>query len=136
MTLDQNLVVRMGDRCYRVERPWGAPSDAPGFKVFELVPGALLSGRTIPYGSVFVTLELTTSQGRSVRYATRASASGDGLYEIRVPYATLGGPPSTGVAESYTVACDTASVSAVVPESAVQAGAKVSVPDLCLGEDS
>ena len=28
MTLDQNLVVRMGDRCYRVERPWGAPSDA------------------------------------------------------------------------------------------------------------
>ncbi len=27
MTLDQDLVVVMGDRRYRVERPWGEPSD-------------------------------------------------------------------------------------------------------------
>ena len=42
MTLDQNLVVVMGDRRYRVERPWGEPSEA---YPLQLISGIAVDSR-------------------------------------------------------------------------------------------
>ncbi len=48
MTLDRGLVVVMGDRRYRVERPWGEPSDAYPLRLISRI-GVDSQGRVYAY---------------------------------------------------------------------------------------
>ncbi|MCQ8904041.1 MAG: glycosyltransferase family 39 protein [Methanothrix sp.] len=61
-----------------------SPSTA-SVKIFEHVPGALVTGRSS--GPVVAILNITTNQGRRFQYAIEA-APVDGVYTLRLPYST------------------------------------------------
>ncbi len=71
-------------------------------KIFEYVPGATISGKTSADGDIKVTLNILTDQGRTFTY-TRQVAARDGMYEIKVPYSTLGNKYGTGPLDNYTI---------------------------------
>lgn len=62
-----------------------SPSSA-GVKIFEHVPGAVVTGRSSS-GPVVALLNLTTNQGRRFQYAIEA-APVNGVYTLRLPYST------------------------------------------------
>jgi len=57
-------------------------------KVFEFVPGAKLSGTSIPSQPVTATLELSSNTGRKFTYQNKAMSDKNGSFEITVPYST------------------------------------------------
>ncbi len=114
----------------RTPRP-GRP-DEPLFKVFEYVPGALLTGRSPPGAWIEARLPLRTNQGRYLVYRATVRADDAGRYAIRLPYANRGGPPATRTHVYYTLYCHAGSARAVIEEEHVRRGAEVPGPDLCL----
>jgi dolichyl-diphosphooligosaccharide--protein glycosyltransferase len=58
------------------------------FKIFAVVPGALLAVKTEPFRTVAATARLMTNQGRLVNYRAAARADASGFAKIRLPYAT------------------------------------------------
>jgi hypothetical protein len=61
----------------------------PRFKLFQPVAGARVTVRgAAPGAFVWARTRLRTNAGRSVEWATRARADGDGVASIRLPYAT------------------------------------------------
>jgi dolichyl-diphosphooligosaccharide--protein glycosyltransferase len=109
-----------------------ARPNEPRYKVFEFVRGAEIVGESAPGAQIRATLELRSNRGRPFRYAALAVAGDDGRYALRVPYATEGGPPGIEVAPAYLLACDGEQQAVTVDESAVQTGARIDGPDLCV----
>jgi hypothetical protein len=62
--------------------------------VYEIVPGAMLTGSSTPGAIVSITLELGTPSGRVLVWGTRARVGATGTFRLRVPYSTRGGPQS------------------------------------------
>ncbi|HLL54036.1 MAG TPA: peptide transporter [Myxococcaceae bacterium] len=60
----------------------------PYARLFETVPGALLSGQAAPGEEVTAVLVLETRQGTRLQYERRARAGPDGRFALRVAYAT------------------------------------------------
>lgn len=111
-------------------RPLGN-AKKPYVKVFEVVAGARLRGRA-PQGSVIdLTLPVTTNRDRHFEYRDRSVASEDGWFEFVVPYATLGGPRTVSTGGQYTLTCNGRASTARTPESRVQGGGVVLIPDPC-----
>ena len=108
------------------------PSE-PRYKIFEFVRGALIVGESAPGARIRATLALRSNRGRPFVYEATAIAAADGRYALRVPYATQGGPGGVHVAAAYSLACGDERQPLVVDESAVQAGARVEGPRLCVG---
>lgn len=83
--------------------PVGPPRRIPGgiahditehamAKVFEVVAGAIVEGRTAPGAPVELKLELeAVTSGRRFAQVRRLVATADGLWRVRVPYASQGG---------------------------------------------
>ncbi|AKB49883.1 Oligosaccharyl transferase [Methanosarcina barkeri str. Wiesmoor] len=57
-------------------------------KIFEFVPGAMLSGTTDPGQNITATLELSSNTGRKFTYQNEVVSDKNGLFEITVPYST------------------------------------------------
>lgn len=76
----------------RAERWEGGYSMAawiePTIKVFEMVEGATVQGRTVPGATVVLELKLESSSGRQRRYRRTTVADGEGRFAIRVSQAT------------------------------------------------
>jgi dolichyl-diphosphooligosaccharide--protein glycosyltransferase len=100
------------------------------FKLYEIVPGAVLIGRTTPRAWVRARLELATNRKRSFVYATRVRADADGVYRLRVPYANEGQPGFFELGAEYFVSCGGEEAGVVVTEDDVQAGRSVASPEL------
>ncbi len=73
------------------------------YKVYEMVPGAVITGKTKPLGRVAVTLPLTTSARRDFLFQDAIVAGRDGRYRFTVPYATKLVQGSTIARDDYRV---------------------------------
>jgi len=114
-----------------------AGADGPAiYKVYEVVRGALVVGRGRPGAEIDIALALRTNRNRVIEWATRASVAADGRYEVRLPYATLGGAPATQTAQAYQFTCDGRTQTLVVNEEQVLQGRVVSGPTLCGDADT
>src|SRR5659263_140299 len=65
----------------------GITTDMKFVKIFEYVPGAIISGNAQNNVSIKITLNLTTNQGRSFTYSQEV-LSENGRYRFKVPYST------------------------------------------------
>ena len=115
-------------------RVWDArapSSRRPFAKVFELVPGALLQGRTRPDVPVGLSLRVETNRDRRFHYVDRVRSDADGRFSIRVPYANEGGPAGIDVSDAYALRCGLAVTYVSVTEEQVASGARIGVGDPC-----
>jgi dolichyl-diphosphooligosaccharide--protein glycosyltransferase len=99
------------------------------FKVFQLVPGALIEGKALPGDTVVARLGYITNRGRRGEYRATSHASVDGRYSIRVPYATRGVQSVVRVDPEYRLEAGGEEQRIAVDEEAVQAGRTLQGPD-------
>jgi len=66
----------------------GGASDLSYYKVFEVVSGAVVTGKAASAEPVILMLELQTTRQRKLTYLSRVYAGADGTFRVRVPYAT------------------------------------------------
>jgi dolichyl-diphosphooligosaccharide--protein glycosyltransferase len=98
--------------------------------VFEIVPGALVTGAVRPGARINVELTLRVGAG-SVWYRARTEASSEGHYTLRLPYPTdVPVSREVGAAGVYRVRSGERSAVLEVREADVRAGASVIGPDL------
>jgi dolichyl-diphosphooligosaccharide--protein glycosyltransferase len=103
------------------------PADVVPYKLFEIVPGALLEVRGAPGSTVEAAVEVRTPGGRRFEYAARASVADDGVARLRVPYATAPSTP-VRVLGPWRVRVDGAELAVDVSEADVLEGRSVPVP--------
>ncbi len=103
------------------------PKNAPAYRLFEVVAGALLRVRSTPGSMVEVELALASPFGRPIVWRARAPAGADGLARIRVPHPTHARTPVHALGP-YRVVADGRSVQLPVSEEQVRSGARVLVP--------
>ena len=111
-----------------------ASESPPFFKVYEVVPGALVVGRAAPGTDVRIALGVKTNQARAFSYEARVRADARGRYEVRLPYATREGPRSTQTDPAYTLMCDRQTSFLALSEQDVRQGRRVTGPTLCAEE--
>jgi dolichyl-diphosphooligosaccharide--protein glycosyltransferase len=58
------------------------------YKIFEVVPGAVVKGQCMPGDFVSIELPLITSTGRTLPFSDKKNADDNGKFEFRVPYST------------------------------------------------
>ncbi len=114
-------------RRLRLDFESAAQGEEPGWrgsfcKVFELVAGARLAGAAGPGQPVEVSLGLATNLGRALTYRDRALAGADGRFEVRVPYATVGGPGAVRPLGPYEVVAGGRRAAVAVAEADVREG--------------
>lgn len=75
---------------YLAAKAGGASTDLSYYKVFEVVPGALLSGTVTGGVPVTLMLEVQTSRQRKMTYLSQTLADENGAFSLRLPYSTTG----------------------------------------------
>jgi len=73
------------------------------YKVFEVVPGAVISGKAPSGEAVILKLDLLTTRERTLTYLTRVRADQQGRFTARVPYATDSRQGDTRPLGEYTL---------------------------------
>jgi hypothetical protein len=118
---------------YRLMAESPTPNPVLGYrpqahKLFEVVPGAVLTVRGLPPGTEVVAMvPVRSNVGREFVWGTRAPADEAGVASLRVPYAT--GPNGASFAGEYAVQVPGSGRTSVqVPDDAVRAGRVVDVP--------
>lgn len=103
------------------------PGDVVPYKLFEIVPGALLEVRGAPGAPVLASVEVHTPTGRRFEYEAQGSVADDGVARLRVPYTTA---PSTAARAlgPWRVRVDDAELAVDVSEADVLEGRSVPVP--------
>lgn len=95
-------------------------------KIFEYVPGAVISGNTQNNMSVKITLNLTTNQGRSFTYSQEALPE-NGRYMLRVPYSTETANYGTKPSGRYVIQYGNFSKPVSVSEETILGGMEIKV---------
>ncbi len=108
-------------------KPW-AP-EQPFFKLYEFVRGAELEGRAPPGAEVSVELALATAGGREFAWGSRTRAGTDGVYRLRVPYATREANGRVRSRGGYGVFASGAERTVDVGEEDVREGRRIAAPD-------
>jgi len=103
------------------------PADVVPYKLFEIVPGALLEVRGAPGAPVLAAVEVRTPTGRRFEYEAQASVADDGVARLRVPYATAPSTPARALGP-WRVRVDGAEHAVDVSEADVLEGRTVPVP--------
>lgn len=101
------------------------PAQVVPYKLFEIVPGALLEVPAAAGASVSATVKLETPTGRSFTYRTRAVAGPGGIARLRLPYATDASHPVRSKG-SYLVRAPAAQHSVFVTDRQVLRGEALS----------
>jgi dolichyl-phosphooligosaccharide-protein glycotransferase len=98
-------------------------------KVFEFVPGAKLSGTSIPSQPVTATLELSSNTGRKFTYQNKAVSDKNGSFEITVPYSTENMAGGVNASSAYSLSAgENVTISGIqVTESDILKGNRVKV---------
>jgi len=73
------------------------------YKLFEIVSGAIINGRTTPHNNVVISLKLSSGRGRLFGYQDTKKADDRGIYSFRVPYATTSRQGDTQPASNYLI---------------------------------
>jgi dolichyl-phosphooligosaccharide-protein glycotransferase len=107
---------------YRQDPVRGAVSS---YKIFEHVPGALVSGSAGPESRVQIRLILRDPQGGRLEYSDVTRATRDGSYSFHVPYATDAGSGDFSPTGAYELTTGGKTSLVQVPEHAVQTGGTV-----------
>ncbi|MEE8508518.1 MAG: hypothetical protein V3T07_05580, partial [Myxococcota bacterium] len=116
----------VGGRPMRLMYPRAVPRRLVTYKLFEIVPGAVLQARAAPGTDMVAELLVTTEVGRAFRYTARARVESDGRARLRVPYAT-GAMTGVRTAPHYRVTIGAKSVPVPVSEADIRAGRVVVV---------
>jgi oligosaccharyl transferase (archaeosortase A-associated) len=95
-------------------------------KIFEYVPGAMISGSAQNNMTVNITLDLTTNQGRSFTYSQEVLPE-NGRYMFRVPYSTEKINYGTLPAATYIIQVGNFSKRVSVSEQSVLEGREIRV---------
>ncbi len=111
-----------------------ASDSPPIFKVYEVVPGALVVGRAAPGTDVRITLGLRTNQQRRFVFEAGTRADARGRYELRLPYATREGPWSIRTGPAYMLTCDMQTSLLALSEQDIRQGRLVTGPTMCAEE--
>jgi len=74
-----------------------------GSKIFEFVPGARLSGPAAPGTKITVICPVRTNHLREFSWITETLAGPDGVFHVRLPYATRGTPYRTHPLGPYRI---------------------------------
>lgn len=88
---------------YLVSHGDGTPGDQSYYQVYEVVKGALVTGKVARVEPVILTMELQTSRQRPVTYLSVAHVAQDGSFSVRVPYATTAPQGDSKPLGAYTV---------------------------------
>ncbi len=107
-------------------RPSGAVKTIP-YKLFEIVPGAVVEVRGREGEEVALSAIVTTNRNRHFEYASRARIGVDGVARIRVPYPTRS-KSATGIRGAYQMRVGGREERVEVDEEAVTRGRRVPVP--------
>ena len=103
------------------------------FRIFERVAGAAVRGRAAPGAVVEARLAYASPTGRRGEFSRQAVANEWGLYHLRLPYATQGGPAGIAVADVWQVGLGNGAWHPVeVSEHDVIRGGQIEGPDLAL----
>ena len=102
------------------------PRDAPAYRLFEVVQGAVLQVPASPGSTVEAELSLASPFGRPLAWRARARAGADGWARLRVPNPTFASAPVHALGP-YRVAADGRAIHASVSEEQVRTGAVVVV---------
>lgn len=110
--------------------PYGVslPSGTPPYKLFEIVPGAVLEVTTTPGQEVVAEALVETPTSRRFFHRAEATADASGVARIRVPYADATRAPTRLVGPWRIRAGDADERSASVTDEEVETGAVVPVP--------
>jgi len=73
--------------------PGPPPTDAPAYRLFEVVEGAVLEVPAGPGGIARAELALASPLGRTLAFRAIARAGGDGIARLRVPHPTRSNAP-------------------------------------------
>jgi dolichyl-diphosphooligosaccharide--protein glycosyltransferase len=115
------------------ERPVLLPdAEISGFKIFERVSGAMISGKTRPLTKVLAEITVRTNQGREFLYQTATRSDAQGVFSLRVPYSTRASPePERTVAlGAYRVSVEGGKIEVPVTEEEVLQGARLGAEDV------
>ncbi len=82
-------------------RPGGLPFVTSIIKIFEYVPGAEVSGVAKGGESVTIEVLIETNRRRRFKYYNATKADKNGLFEITLPYSTIGTPYSARTVGPY-----------------------------------
>jgi asparagine N-glycosylation enzyme membrane subunit Stt3 len=102
------------------------------YKIYEVVPGAIVVGRAAPGATIEVSIPLKTNRNRAFEYRTEIRADDEGRYRVRLPYANRGGPKSVRATKPYRFSCGDKSRFLSVKERSVQRGRTLRGPRLCV----
>ncbi len=109
-----------------------AADERKGIWLYEIVPGAVVTGSATPDSVVAISLELESDSGKNLRWATRRRTDKEGEFRIRVPYATVGAPSSAiHSLGQYQLRTEQGVVATFdVTEDALQQGLKIPAPNV------
>jgi dolichyl-diphosphooligosaccharide--protein glycosyltransferase len=97
------------------------------FKVFEVVPGALIEGRAEPGSEVSLGLDLYLMGRKVFTYQDTVQADTKGVFTMRVPYATDQPSGIFTTASAYSIVADKQRLAVSVPAAAIAGGMKLAV---------
>jgi hypothetical protein len=112
---------------------WGpspAKAGPPAYQVFEIVPGARITGRATRGAQVTLRLPIALgARGRMV-FTTTGLAGADGRYELVVPYANGAAASEVQPDPSYELLSSGRRVRIAVSDTEVRNGERVEAPPL------
>lgn len=103
------------------------PPDQPWVKIFEIVPGARVEGRTGPLQEVRVSLRLRFSGGRAFVWWQATTSDDDGAFELLLPYATGGRSNGVGIEGPYHIEAGDRRSDLPLSEEQVREGATITL---------
>jgi hypothetical protein len=104
------------------------PRNAPAYRLFEVVEGALLRVQATPGSTVEVELTLSSPFGQPLAWRARARARAGGWARIRVPHPSHASAPVHALGP-YRVVADGRAIHVSVSEEQIRTGAIVAVAD-------
>jgi dolichyl-diphosphooligosaccharide--protein glycosyltransferase len=112
------------------QAPYPAKGMRPAFKVYEYVPGALVSGRALPGSRVKARISIETQTGRRFDFVSSTRTDAAGRYELRLPYANTSVPGYVRTGSYYELSAEGVVTRLRVEEAAVLHGREMPGPDL------
>ncbi|MFI5216940.1 MAG: STT3 domain-containing protein [Candidatus Limnocylindria bacterium] len=110
---------------------WGPSNGSrPSYKVFEIVPGARITGRARPGAEVRAELRIAMGRRGRMIFSGEARAGADGRYELVVPYPNDIPGREIRPGRAYQLRSDGREVSLPVTDTQVREGARVEAPPL------
>jgi len=73
---------------YLADKEGRVPAGLSYYKVFEVVKGAVITGKVVSAAPVTLMLEVRTSRQRKMTYLSQVVADENGVFTVRVPYST------------------------------------------------